>query len=542
MVKTLTKSIATYPFQHTPVRQQHRPEIRNYLLRLASAISKRPAMNQGHTPVQVFETHRRVAGDAVYERQDAVMETLRILRLLRGNASAVPGEDSARDLYNLSLLLRDLGMHENSLAISEKVIEIYHDLSILQSSAFRVPLADSLQNAAACHYSLGHRDRALSMAREGLDLVHDFPNEDPIRHSFSLNAFSHSLIDVGRYQEAVLYGEQALTIRRSLVQVEEPRRQCTPDLAASLLNISLCYSNTGRYQDALLATEEAEHIYRILAANQPELFETQLASALHATSKRLIDVGRWEDALRRVQEELTFRREHAHHRPEMFNMKLIWSLMLTSHCLNALSQWEGSLETSREAVAIFDKLVKERPILAMPWLMVANAISSVSLHSLGQNDDALNAAINAKRIYCSFIKSYPRLNHTDVAQALCELSRIFCSMGRYDGGADMSLEAIVILRKLAESAEMTFNPRLAKSLLVLSSSQCMLDKTEDALNAAEEAILIYRTLASQSPTAEPFKSGLALALDSQAACFEKLNRSEKANGVRQEAADLHRSL
>ena len=76
----------------------------------------------------------------------------------------------------------------------------------------------------------------------------------------------------------------------------------TPDLAASLNNLSNRLADLGRREDALAAIDEAVDVYRQLAAARPDAFTPDLARSLNNLSNRLADLGRREDALAAIDE------------------------------------------------------------------------------------------------------------------------------------------------------------------------------------------------------------------------------------------------
>ena len=90
-----------------------------------------------------------------------------------------------------------------------------------------------------------------------------------------------------------------------------------PDLAGSLINLSLRLASLGRPENALTAIEEAVTIRREMARAHPDAGElTGLASSLNNLSIRLAGLGRPEDALTAIEEALTIRRQLAARWPD----------------------------------------------------------------------------------------------------------------------------------------------------------------------------------------------------------------------------------
>jgi tetratricopeptide (TPR) repeat protein len=71
-----------------------------------------------------------------------------------------------------------------------------------------------------------------------------------------------------------------------------------PDLAASLTNLGVRYSDLGRREEALRAAERAVEIHERLAAQNPDALERDLAGSLTNLGSSYCDLGRREEALR----------------------------------------------------------------------------------------------------------------------------------------------------------------------------------------------------------------------------------------------------
>ena len=84
-----------------------------------------------------------------------------------------------------------------------------------------------------------------------------------------------------------------------------PAEDAAPLVAASLNNLSNRLSDLGRREDALAAGEEAVEIRRRLAAARPDAFPDPLATALWVLSGRLADSGADDDAERTHRAALT---------------------------------------------------------------------------------------------------------------------------------------------------------------------------------------------------------------------------------------------
>jgi tetratricopeptide (TPR) repeat protein len=112
--------------------------------------------------------------------------------------------------------------------------------------------------------------------------------------SMVLNNLSACLWDLGKWEEALAVIEEAVAIRRALVDARPDA--FLPDLAASLSNQTACLTALMRWEEALAAVEEAVTIYRALAEALPSAFADRYADMLDNQAATLTFLGREADA------------------------------------------------------------------------------------------------------------------------------------------------------------------------------------------------------------------------------------------------------
>jgi tetratricopeptide (TPR) repeat protein len=105
---------------------------------------------------------------------------------------------------------------------------------------------------------------------------------------------SRRLADLGRREEALAAGEQAVAIRRQLAK-DHPDTYL-PQLAATLNNQSLRLADLGRREEALAAGEQAVAIRRQLAKDHPDTYLPHLAASLDNLAATLWSLGRDAEA------------------------------------------------------------------------------------------------------------------------------------------------------------------------------------------------------------------------------------------------------
>ena len=114
-----------------------------------------------------------------------------------------------------------------------------------------------------------------------------------------------SVLGVGFLRAAAFYfflnpTQEAVAIQRELAAAYPDRYR--PDLATSLSNLGVTFSELGRPGEALPPTQEAVAIYRELAAASPDRYRPDLARSLRILASAL-------DGLNHVREAVAARRE-----------------------------------------------------------------------------------------------------------------------------------------------------------------------------------------------------------------------------------------
>ncbi|MFC6087388.1 tetratricopeptide repeat protein [Sphaerisporangium aureirubrum] len=123
----------------------------------------------------------------------------------------------------------------------------------------------------------------------------------------SLNNHALRLAEVGRPDEALPICEEAVRLRRRLVELN--RAAHLPDLAGSLDNHAALLAWVGRPDEALPICEEAVSLYRELVELNRDAYLPDLAMSVNNHAMWLAEVGRPDEALPVSQEAVRLRRE-----------------------------------------------------------------------------------------------------------------------------------------------------------------------------------------------------------------------------------------
>jgi len=270
---------------------------------------------------------------------------------------------------------------------------------------------------------------------------------------------------LGRYEEALAFKEQALTIRRAALGEEHP------DTAASLNNVGYTLGALGRHEEALEFQEQALAIRRAaLGEKHPDT-----AASLSNVGSTLAELGRYEEALAFQKQALTIRRaalgeEH----PDTAT-----SLNNVGSTLGALGRHEEALEFMQKALAIYSAaLGEEHPGTAASL----NNVGS-TLGDLGRHEEALAFQKQALAIRRAALGE----EHPGTATSLNNVGHTLGALGSHEEALEFQEQALAI-RRAALGEE---HPDTAASLNNVGSILGDLGRHEEALAFKKQALAIY---------------------------------------------------
>jgi tetratricopeptide (TPR) repeat protein len=186
--------------------------------------------------------------------------------------------------------------------------------------------------------------------------------------ALSLNSLGNRLSELGRREDARAAAQEANGIYRRLAAARPDA--FLPDLAMSLNNLGNLLSALGRREDALAAAQEANDIYRRLAAGRPDAFLPDLAMSLNNLGNLLSELGRHEDALAAAQEANDVYRRLAAARPDAFLPNLALSLNNLGNRLSELRRREDALAAAQEAMTTLAPYFLKSPQAYAQWMSV----------------------------------------------------------------------------------------------------------------------------------------------------------------------------
>jgi tetratricopeptide (TPR) repeat protein len=316
-----------------------------------------------------------------------------------------------------------------------------------------------------------------------------------------LDALGIRLAAVGRREEALAAGQEAVDIRRRLAHAQPDA--FSADFASSLDSLGNRLSELGRREQALAVSQEAVDMYRRIAEARPDSFLPSLASSLSNHGGNLNELGRRAETLAAIGEAVDIYRRLTRERPEAFLLPLAGSLTNMGVALSRLMRREEALAVSEEAAEIYRRLAHARPDAFLPDFATSLNNLGNRLSQLGRLKEALAASQEAANIRRRLAHARPEAFLPDLAMSLNNLGVNLNSLMRREEALVVSKEAVDIGRRLAHARPDTFLPDLAVSLSNLAVLLSNLGRPEEALTASHEAVDIYRRLAHAQPTYLP---------------------------------------
>ena len=215
------------------------------------------------------------------------------------------------------------------------------------------------------------------------------PSErNPVERARHLHNLANRLSEVGRLGEALGVAQEAVGLRRDLVEVSPAAH--TPNLASSLGNLANILSGVGRRGEALETSQEATGLYRDLAQASPAAYAPDLASSLGNLANILSGVGRLGEALEVAQEAVGLYRDLVEVSPEAHTADLASSLSNLANRLSGVGRLGEALEVAQEAVDLRRDLAEVSPAAHTPDLARSlNNLANV-LSEEGRYEEALN--------------------------------------------------------------------------------------------------------------------------------------------------------
>ncbi|MFC9324079.1 tetratricopeptide repeat protein [Kitasatospora sp. NPDC057015] len=293
------------------------------------------------------------------------------------------------------------------------------------------------------------------------------------------------------------------------MQDETPAEEVA-DRARSAFELSGRLVASGRYEEALAATDEAARLLREAGTAAPST-----GTVPRPRTPRGRRTG--PDAGPGSPADL-----------------LAYALVLRCEALAKLGRWDDCLRTATEAVAMARAQQTDVPFAA-PLAATLLGLGT-ALWGLGRPQEAVVLTRESVRLYRGPART-DVLHRVQLATALNLLGVVLSRLGLHVEALKVTKESVTLHRRLAATDPATHTPGLAQALNNLARRLSARNRSRRALKAAQEAVALFRKLAAVNPAVH--RRDLAMGLGNVARMHV---RREESLAAAQESVEILREL
>ncbi|MFF1271371.1 hypothetical protein ACFVZE_36715 [Streptomyces anulatus] len=343
-----------------------------------------------------------------------------------------------------SVRLYHAGQLEESLAAAEENVREYRalDRNELRHPAEAELVERNLSIALTAYgerlSAVGRRADALSATEESIRILRELAGRDDQYQSDLASALlnrGRDLCKADRWVDATVTTQECVALFRELAAGDPVTHE--PDLSASLVALGLCLGATATPEASVAALQEGIVILRRLSQTNAAAHTKALAEALSNLAKALWRIG--EPGVSVAQEaEALFRRLAAVH-PVSYESKLANVLAGSAVHLLYAGQGAEALSAAHESVSILRRLADRQPQTHADKLAEALASLSIVLRAIGRGNDALAVTDEAVAIRRRMAEADPGF------EARLALMLLLAVNLRAEAGGSRLEEAVVLL-------------------------------------------------------------------------------------------------
>jgi serine/threonine-protein kinase len=440
------------------------------------------------------------------------------------------------------------GERARAVAAYREALALYRELhaDAPKDPAIRRKLASTLNNIAI---NLDDGEQARAGFLESLGLVNRFLEDEPDNaelladKSNTLNNLGSSSRDQGKVDEARDYYEKARTIQEQLVKRFPRHIFCRADLASTVRNLAVLYSQQGKHDEETLSLfREACDQQEKLARNQPGNYRRQaeLASAYLSFSLELRDRGDLKSALEPLLRSIDVRTNLVKQNPDVPRFQCDLAHTITSLGVlysrrgdrgDALLQHERACDLLRRLIQV-DSSPRYRQELALALFNLGACYASMNHRSeerqaLQQSREYLEALVKA---------------HPDKLDYRCDLGRTMSNLGLNLALASQTDEGVTVLHEGLEAMRPAFEkaPQLLSYRLAMNALLGTLGEVERSRNRPGESVAAFLEREKLWPTRhdELFRTALELMRTAATVGRPRTELTDQEKAERQRYCDL----
>ena len=305
-----------------------------------------------------------------------------------------------------------------------------------------------------------------------------------------------------------------------------------PNIAATLNNLGLLYSESKRPSEAEKAFREAVEIQRDKLKDNP----AALALTFNNLANFYRDNNRLDDAEKAYRETLALRRSLAREAPAVYQRSVVATLTHLGNIYHATKHPEEAEKSYREALALTRDLVQGNPALYRPDLAATLGNLGILYGEAKRPAEQEKVLSEARDLQRELVRSEPSTYEPNLATTAHQLGNLYSNANRMDEAEKAYREALEVRGKLAKADPSTYQPQVALTLNNLALIYRDTQRFDEAEKAYHEAIAIQRELYRSNPEANA--ANLKTMLSGEAALMEKAGRSAERAKIEAERATI----
>jgi tetratricopeptide (TPR) repeat protein len=327
---------------------------------------------------------------------EAYHEAVSIFRTLVDNDPAKYNHYCANTLLNMGAVLDDLGKYDDAIVAYKEAQEIYTAMSAQYPLRYNEGMARTLYQYGITLGKLNQVSEAAAVHKQAISLLRDLSqtgNECTELLCCALHCHGIILNSLGQHTEAVLASRESILLRRALVATDSKGGLYPSHLAGSLMTMGVGLNLLGKYDDAVVAYEEAHEIYTTISAQDPLRYNKPMANTLYNYGIALGSLNRVSEAAAVEQQAISLLHDLAQTGNECTEL-LCDTLQHYGIRCGALGQHAKAVLAYQESILLRRALVatdSEQEI----WLIVSLHKIAFSFHALDKHAEANTAAKKA---------------------------------------------------------------------------------------------------------------------------------------------------
>jgi len=461
----------------------------------------------------------------------------------RGGQAVAAARDAvgrAEALGDLGVALKESGRLAEALDTLDEAVAAWRRIAASDPDRYRTALIDSLNALGTVHWGAGLPQEASVLQLEALELCRAAPERDrgwvEPELARTLISLTVSLTETGRPQEHEAGIAEVIPLLRTLV-ARDPR-QWGVSLAQTLSNraVTLTENNS---PEAVPCAQEAVELSRRLVVQSAHRHRPQLGFALTNLGNAYAALSREREAVGPLSEAVALRRELARENPLAHTWTLAYTLASLGAVRSRLGDLDDAITVEREAVLLRRRLVRENPTRYRKMLAASLSNLAVTYSRSGRLEEALPLEQEAVAIRRG-LAAEGQPGEEYLASSLSNLGVLFSELGRAADAVAPTEEAVAQLRLLAAADRDRFEPDLADALLNLGAALIDAGRPGEGVEPTAEAVRVRRDLARRSP--EIHLPRLAAALSNMVSVHLELAMFDSAAEFAQEVVDVRRRL